>query len=123
MWYNVIPTFVPLDLSSCPTYPTRTKGLDPTIYRNYISYVLGYVYLVLEQHVVPPTYTPHSIGNYFPTVVQLVISKDKELVQQQVIAPLLTIVHVITLILTIVQVNICLPKGFAHQPLDGGDSP
>jgi hypothetical protein len=48
-------------------YPTRTKGLDPMMFRNYTSYVPRYVYHVLEQ-LVPPTYTPHSIGNQFPTM-------------------------------------------------------
>jgi hypothetical protein len=56
MWYNVIPPFVPLDLSLYPTYQIGTKGLDSLIFRNYIGYVLGKVYQVLEQLVVPPRY-------------------------------------------------------------------
>jgi hypothetical protein len=63
MWYNVIPPFVPLDLSLYATYPIRIKGFNPLIFRNYISYVLGYVYPILEQPIVPPTFTPYSIGN------------------------------------------------------------
>jgi hypothetical protein len=39
MWYNVIPFFVPLDLTLYPTCPTGTKGLDYSIFRNYIGYV------------------------------------------------------------------------------------
>jgi hypothetical protein len=35
MWYNVIPFFVPLDPNLYPTYPTKTKGLDSLIFRNY----------------------------------------------------------------------------------------
>jgi hypothetical protein len=57
MWYNVIPPFVPFDPNLYPTYPTRTKGLDSLIFRNYIGYVPKNVYLVPEQHVVPPIYT------------------------------------------------------------------
>ncbi len=40
MWYNFIPLFMPLDPS---LYPTRTKGLDSSIFRNYIGYVPGNV--------------------------------------------------------------------------------
>jgi hypothetical protein len=69
MWYNVIPPFVPLDLSLYPTYLIRTKGLDSSSFRNYTSYVLGNVYPVLEQFVVPPTYIPNFVGNQIPTVV------------------------------------------------------
>ncbi len=63
MWYNVIPPFVPLDFSLYLTYPTGTKRFDPMIFRNYTSYVLKYVCPILEQHGVPPTYTPHYVGN------------------------------------------------------------
>jgi hypothetical protein len=69
MWYNVIPPFMPLDPSLYPTYPTKTKGLDFLIFRNYISYVPRNVYPIPKQHVVRPTYTPYSIGNQFLTVV------------------------------------------------------
>jgi hypothetical protein len=81
MWYNVIPPFVPLDPNLYPTYPTGTKGIDSLIFKNYTSYVLGNVYPIPKQHVIPPTYIPNSVGNQFPTVVQPVISKDKQLVQ------------------------------------------
>jgi hypothetical protein len=81
IWYNVIPLFVPLNLSLYPVYPTRTKGIDPLIFRNYIGYAHGYVYLIFEQLVVPPTYTPHYVGNQFPTVVQPMTSKDRPPVQ------------------------------------------
>ncbi len=80
MWYNVIPPFVPLNPNLYPTYPTRTKGLDSSIFRNYIGYVLGNVYPIPKQLVVAPTYIPNSIGNQFLIMVQLVISKDRELV-------------------------------------------
>jgi hypothetical protein len=113
LWYNVIPPFVPLKLSLYPAYLIGTKRLDPSIFRNYTSYVVGYVYLILEQPIVQPTLS-HSIGNQFLTVVQPIISRDNKLVQQQVIV----------LIPTTIQVNISLPihvpKGFAHRPLDGG---
>ncbi len=80
MWYNVIPPFVPLNPNLYPTYPIGTKGLDSSIFRNYIGYVLGNVYPISKQLVVPPTYIPNFIGNQFLIVVQLVISKDRELV-------------------------------------------
>jgi hypothetical protein len=64
MWYNVIPPFVPLNLSLFPAYQTRAKGLDSSIFRNYIGYIPRNVYLVLEQ-LVPPTYIPYSVGNQF----------------------------------------------------------
>jgi hypothetical protein len=78
MWYNVISPFVPLDLSLYLTYLARTKGLDSSIFRNYTCYVIGNVYPVPKQHVVPPTYILNSIGNQFFTVVQLVTSKDRQ---------------------------------------------
>jgi hypothetical protein len=82
------PLFVPLDLNLYPRYPTRIKGLDFSIFRNYIGYVLGNVYPILEQLIVPPTYILYFIGNQFPIMVQLVTSKDK----QHVIALMPTIV-------------------------------
>jgi len=72
MWYNVH-----LDPSLHPAYPIGTKGFDPLIFKNYTSYVPRYVYPVLEQPIVPPTHTPHSIGNQFPTMVQLMINMDR----------------------------------------------
>jgi hypothetical protein len=48
MWYNVIPPFVPLDLSLYITYQIGAKGLDFSIFKNYIGYVLGNVYLIPE---------------------------------------------------------------------------
>jgi len=63
MWYNVIPPFVPLDLSLYPIYQIGTKGLDSSIFRNYIGYVLGNVYQVPEQLVVPSTYIQYFVGN------------------------------------------------------------
>jgi hypothetical protein len=53
-WCNVIPPFVPLDPNLYPTYPIGTKGLDSSIFRNYIGYVPRNVYLIHEQLVVPP---------------------------------------------------------------------
>jgi hypothetical protein len=35
MWYNVIPPFVPLDLSLYLAYQTRAKGFDSSIFNNY----------------------------------------------------------------------------------------
>ncbi len=53
---------MPLDPNLYPTYPTGTKGLDPLIFKNYTSYVLGYVYLIFEQPVGPQTNAPHFVG-------------------------------------------------------------
>jgi hypothetical protein len=39
MWHNVIPPFVPLDLSLYLAYPTGTKGLDYLIFKNHTCYV------------------------------------------------------------------------------------
>jgi hypothetical protein len=72
MWYNVIPFFMPLDPSLYLAYPTGTKGLDSSIFTNYTCHVPRNVYLVHVQLVVPPKYTPYSVGNYFPIVVQCV---------------------------------------------------
>jgi hypothetical protein len=93
MWYNVIPLFVSLDLNLYPSYPIRTKGLDSLIC-NYKSYVPRNVYPIFEQPVIPPTYIPNSIGNQFRTMVQLVISKEIQLVQQLVIASLYKLLEV-----------------------------
>jgi hypothetical protein len=83
---------VPLNPSLYPTYLTGTKGLDSSIFRNYTGYVSGNVYLIPEQHVAPPTYIPHFVKNQFPIVVQPVINRDKQPIQQLVIAPIPTIV-------------------------------
>jgi hypothetical protein len=69
---------VPLDLGLYLANLTRTKGFDFLIFRNYTSYVPGNVYPVFKQPIVPPTYIPYSISNQFPTMVQLVISKDRQ---------------------------------------------
>jgi hypothetical protein len=58
MWYNVIPLFVPLDPSLYPTYQTGTEGLDSSIFKNYIGYVVGNVYPIPKQPIVSPTYIP-----------------------------------------------------------------
>jgi len=63
MCYNVIPPFAPLDPSLYPAYPIGTKGLNSLIFRIYVAYVLGNVYLIPKQLVVPPTYTPYYVGN------------------------------------------------------------
>jgi hypothetical protein len=115
MWFNVIPPFVPLDLSLYPTYPIGTKGTNSLIFRNYTCYVFRNVYLILEQHVVPPTYIPNSIGNQFHIVVQLVISKDMQHVQYLVTALMPTTIHVTTTLPTYV------PRRFDHQPPDEGE--
>jgi hypothetical protein len=62
MWYDVIPPFVPLNPSLYPAYPIKRKGLDSSIFRNYVGYVPRNVYPILEQLVLP-TYTPHYVGN------------------------------------------------------------
>jgi hypothetical protein len=116
MWYNVIPPFMLLDPSLYPTYQTRTKGLDSSVFKNYITYVPRNVYLVSEQHVVPPSYIPYSIGNKFLTMVQPMTNKDKQFVQQPIT----------TLVSTTVQVTISLPtyvhRGSAHHPPNGGQA-
>ncbi len=81
MCYNDIPFFVPLDPSLYPTYPTGTKGFDSFIFRNYTCYVTKNVYPISKQPIVPPTYILNYVGNQFPTVVQPVISKDRQFVQ------------------------------------------
>jgi hypothetical protein len=63
MRYNVIPPFVPLDPSLYLAYPIGTKGFDSLISMNYTCYVPRYVYPILEQLVVPPTYIPYVVGN------------------------------------------------------------
>jgi hypothetical protein len=110
MWYNVIPPFVPLDPSLYPTYQTRAKGLDSLIFRNYISYVPRNVYPIPEQPIIPPTYIPNFVGNQFPTVIQLVINKDK----QPVTTSMPTTIQVITNLPTYV------PRRSNHQTSDGG---
>jgi hypothetical protein len=77
MWHNVIPPLVPLNSSLYLAYPTRTKGFDSSIFKNYTCYVPGNVYPAFEQLVVPPTYIPYSVGNQFSIVVQLVTNKEK----------------------------------------------
>jgi len=68
MWYNVILPFVLLDPSLYPTYQTRTKGFDSSIFNNYTGYVHGNVYPIFKQLVVPPTYISYFVGNQFPTI-------------------------------------------------------
>jgi hypothetical protein len=99
---------VPLDPSLYLAYLVGTKGLDYLIFKNYTIYVPRNVYPVLEQHVVPPTYTPYSIGNQFPIMVQLVTNMDRQHVQQPITAPIPAIVQVITSLPTYV------PKGSTH---------
>jgi hypothetical protein len=60
MWYNVIPPFVLLDPNLYLAYPTRTKGLDSSIFRNYIGYVLGNVCPIPKQLIVPQ-YIYHTL--------------------------------------------------------------
>ncbi len=84
------------------------------IFKNYASYVLGNVYLIPERHVIPPTYIPYFISNQFPIVVQIVTSKDRQPNQQHVIASMLTTIEVITSLPT------HIPRGFDHQPPNGG---
>jgi hypothetical protein len=109
MWYNVIPPFVPLDCSFYQANPTRTKGFDYLIFRNYRGYVPRNVYAKPKQPIVPPTYIPYSIGNQFLLVVQPMIRKDRELVQQPIIiASMPTIVQVIISLLA------HIPRGFDH---------
>jgi hypothetical protein len=69
MWYNVIHVFVLVDPSLYLVYQTEAKGLDSLIFKNCIGYLLGNVYPIPEQHVVPPTYIPLFVGNMFLTMV------------------------------------------------------
>jgi hypothetical protein len=108
MWYNVIPPFVPLDHSLYLAYPIGTEGLDSLIFTNYTCYVPRNVYPILEQPIIPPTYTPYFVGFWFPTMVQLVTNKDRQPIQQPVIALILTTIQVTTNLPTYV------PKGFTH---------
>jgi hypothetical protein len=114
MWYNVIPPFVLLNPNLYLAYPTRTKGLDSSIFWNYIGYVPRNVYLILEQHVVPLTYIPKSIGNQFFIVVQPMTNKDKQPIQQPVITSMPTVIQVTANLPTYV------PRYSDHQPLDEG---
>jgi hypothetical protein len=78
------------------------------------------VYPILGQPIVPPTYIPYSIGNQFPTTVQPMTSKDRQLVQKPIIVLVPTTIQVTT------SLPAYVPRGSAHQPLDGGqpkDSP
>ncbi len=68
---------MPLDHILYIVYPTGTKGLDPSISRNYIGYVHGYVYPIPKQPIPPPTYTPHCVGNQFLTMVQPMTNRDR----------------------------------------------
>jgi hypothetical protein len=113
MWYNVIPPFVLLDSNLYPTYQIRAKGLDFSIFKNYIGYVLKKVYPILEQHVIPPKYIPYFVGNQFPIMVQLMTSKDKRPVQQ----PITILVPITVQITTSLLIHI--PRGSNHQPPDG----
>jgi hypothetical protein len=44
MWCNVIPPFMHVNPSLYLVYPTGTKGLDSSNFKNCTSYVFGYVY-------------------------------------------------------------------------------
>jgi len=79
-WSQLVTPIVLGKISMSPI-SIGTKGLDSSIFRNYTSYVFGYLYLVLEQLVVPPIFTPQFVGNQFPIMVQLVSNKERQLVQ------------------------------------------
>jgi len=66
------------------------------IFRNPIGYIprLYVMYLVLEQLVIPPIYTPHIVGNQFTIMIQLVVNKDKGPIQQQIIASMTSIITI-----------------------------
>jgi hypothetical protein len=72
------PLFVPLNPSLYRTNLAITKGFDSLIFRNYTCYVPNNVYPILKQPIIPQTYILYSISNQFPTMVQLVISKDRQ---------------------------------------------
>ncbi len=97
-----------LDFSLNLAYPTRTKRFYFSIFKNYLGYVPGNVYPILEQPILPPTYTPYFVGNQLPIMVQLVISRDQQPIQQLVTAFVPTIVHVT------ISLPIYVPRGFAH---------
>jgi hypothetical protein len=48
MWCNVIPPFMHVNPGLYLVYPTRTKGFDPSNFRNCTCYVFGYVCPILE---------------------------------------------------------------------------
>jgi hypothetical protein len=114
MWYNIIPPFVPLDPSLYPIYPIGTKGFDLFVFRNYINYEHGNVYLIPKQPIVPPTYTPHYVGNQSLIMVQPITSRGRQLNQQLITTPIPSIVLVNTNLPTYI------PKGSPHRPPDGG---
>jgi hypothetical protein len=60
VWCNVILFFVLLDPKLYPTYLIQTKRLYTS---NYTCYVPTYVYPIPKHPIVPPTFTPYSIGN------------------------------------------------------------
>jgi hypothetical protein len=41
MWYNIVPSFVPMDLNMSSMYYSRIKGLDPLISRRKKGYATG----------------------------------------------------------------------------------
>jgi hypothetical protein len=69
-----------------------TKGFDLMMFKNYIGYVPKHTYIVFEQPIVPHAFIPHTIGNEFLIVVQLITSMDRIPIQQLVTVPLPTIV-------------------------------
>jgi hypothetical protein len=53
---TLYPLFVPLNPNLYLVDPIETKGLDPLIFRNYIGYVPWYVYPIIEQPIISPTF-------------------------------------------------------------------
>ncbi len=75
MWYNVIPPFVPLDPNLYPTYLSGTIRFDPSIFNNYICYVLG----LCIQYPSNLLYHLH-IHHILLEMVQPITSGDREVV-------------------------------------------
>ncbi len=51
MWYNTIPSFVPMDFNMCSAYYSRIKGHDPLISRRKERYATNTIGLEPMAHV------------------------------------------------------------------------
>jgi hypothetical protein len=54
MWYNTIPSFVPMDPNMYSTYYSRINGLDPFIYGRKERRAIGTIQPELTPHVEQP---------------------------------------------------------------------
>jgi hypothetical protein len=65
MWYNIVPSFVPMDLNMYSMYYLGIKGLDPLIYRRKKGYATS---------VTKPKSVPHVeqlVHNQYPTKIPI----------------------------------------------------